>query len=98
MKKALKARWVKALRSGKFEQVAGGLKDEEGGYCCLGVLCAISPAVATRVGKCWENDTLLSDSALEYAGFDDGKQGELATKNDTGQSFGRIATYIEKYL
>lgn len=40
MKKSIKNRWVKALRSGKFKQGFGKLKQDEGDaikYCCLGV-------------------------------------------------------------
>lgn len=35
--KKIKARWLKDLRSGKFEQTRGQLCDLSG-YCCLGVL------------------------------------------------------------
>lgn len=31
--------WVAALRSGKYDQGKGRLRSENGGYCCLGVLC-----------------------------------------------------------
>ncbi|WP_024516788.1 hypothetical protein [Bradyrhizobium sp. Tv2a-2] len=37
----LKAKWVKALRSGKYQQARGQLKDGDR-YCCLGVLCDIA--------------------------------------------------------
>lgn len=36
----IKADWIKNLRSGEFKQARGQLYDpDEGGYCCLGVLC-----------------------------------------------------------
>jgi len=38
MPKAVKERWLKALRSGEYKQGQGMLRDAEGGYCCLGVL------------------------------------------------------------
>lgn len=38
MNKQIKARWVKALRSGKYKQARGVLKNKEGAMCCLGVL------------------------------------------------------------
>jgi len=46
MKKSDVKKWVKALRSGDYEQGAGGLckEDEISGeydYCCLGVACDI---------------------------------------------------------
>lgn len=37
----LKADWVKALRSGEFEQARELLTDGKG-YCCLGVLCKVA--------------------------------------------------------
>ena len=38
-----RAKWVEALRSGKYEQTDGVLRDKEAtGYCCLGVACEIS--------------------------------------------------------
>lgn len=40
---------IAALRSGKYEQCAGRLHDEEGGYCCLGV--ASDLAVKRGVGR-----------------------------------------------
>lgn len=30
--------WVKALRSGEYEQAQGALWDGQNGYCCLGVV------------------------------------------------------------
>ena len=49
MKKDIKTKWVKALRSGKYKQAAGKLKDDNG-YCCLGVLCQLH-AKETKLGK-----------------------------------------------
>ena len=40
MNPEVKAQWVKALRSGKFEQGRFCLR-REGAYCCLGVLCEL---------------------------------------------------------
>ena len=34
--------WVSELRSGKYPQTSGQLRDSEGAYCCLGVACEIS--------------------------------------------------------
>ena len=36
----LRERWVKALRSGKYEQIQSNLRTKHG-YCCLGVLCDV---------------------------------------------------------
>lgn len=98
MKKALKAKWVAALRSGKFKQGEGQLR-LNGKHCCLGVLCEISPAVAKRNANRWpDGETFLSE-ACEYAGFDTHQENELVKLNDTKKfSFKRIATWIEKNL
>lgn len=108
MKTALKAKWVEALRSGEFKQGRGALREENDKtgkteYCCLGVLCAISPAVSKRQSG---GNGYLTDESLAYAGFDNDIQHTLASLNDdgdldgTGKSWGfkRIATYIEKNL
>jgi hypothetical protein len=39
MNPEIKKKWVKALRSGKYEQGRGNLKNSDGQFCCLGVLC-----------------------------------------------------------
>jgi hypothetical protein len=40
MDSSIKQRWVRALRSGKYKQVSGQLRTEDG-FCCLGVLCDV---------------------------------------------------------
>ena len=42
MKKAIKDKWLKALRSGDYKQAKSVLKDDDGCMCCLGVLCDIT--------------------------------------------------------
>lgn len=39
MKEAAAKAWTEALRSGKYKQGAGVLRDESGRFCVLGVLC-----------------------------------------------------------
>jgi hypothetical protein len=39
MDKVIKARWIQALLSGDYEQGQHSLRDSEGKFCCLGVLC-----------------------------------------------------------
>jgi hypothetical protein len=41
MNQEIKAEWVKALRSGEYEQTRGYLRHDDG-YCCLGVLCDLA--------------------------------------------------------
>lgn len=38
----VKALWVDALRSGDYDQGQGLLREVDGGYCCLGVLCDLA--------------------------------------------------------
>jgi hypothetical protein len=50
----LKTKWVEALRSGRYSQATEVLHDEEnGGFCCLGVLCKVMGA---EFGKATEYD------------------------------------------
>ncbi len=39
MDKVWKAKWLEALRSGKYKQGQTRLRDSENNFCCLGVLC-----------------------------------------------------------
>jgi hypothetical protein len=41
MNPEIKAQWLEALRSGKFEQARGLLHVRDDGYCCLGVLAEV---------------------------------------------------------
>ena len=76
----LMKRWVKALRSGKYEQGCGSLKmnvkSEDGlitdkhQYCCLGVLCDIS-----GIGE-WD-DTVYMIEASQDGDFDFDLKGDL---------------------
>lgn len=42
MNPEVKAKWVAALRSGRFKQGREALRDCEDNFCCLGVLCEIA--------------------------------------------------------
>jgi hypothetical protein len=41
MNPEVKAKWIKALRSGEYEQGRGHLRSISNCFCCLGVLCDI---------------------------------------------------------
>ena len=43
LERNFKRRWVAALRSGKYKQTISHLYDR-GGFCCLGVMCALRGA------------------------------------------------------
>lgn len=40
--------WIRALRSGDFEQGTNGLRDVDDKMCCLGVACAVDPMVTWK--------------------------------------------------
>lgn len=106
----LKAKWVEALRSGKYRQARSALIDNHPmgkAFCCLGVLCDV-------LGTQWDGEdeqgllngvevrnpsgSYLSKPILNLVKLDDPTQKILATKNDGGQSFTKIADYIEANL
>lgn len=62
MKADVKAQWVAALRSGTYQQGQAQLRrkiaDGSYQYCCLGVLCAITPEIEFEL-----------DERKDYAGF-----------------------------
>jgi hypothetical protein len=41
MNKEIKAKWLEALRSGRYKQGIGFLRTEENEFCCLGLLCEV---------------------------------------------------------
>lgn len=100
MDKKLKARWLKALRSRKFKQGKGQLKQGSGKaetFCCLGVLCAIVKAFPAT------NDLFLPPALAFEAGISRQVEVVLSNLNDgtnriKAQKFGQIANYIERNL
>jgi hypothetical protein len=75
MDKKLKAKWVKALESGKYRRARGQLKTDSG-YCCLGVLCAITKTPFD------ETDGRLPLSLLQMTGITNQQQSALIGLND----------------
>lgn len=101
MKPSIRDRWIKALRSGKYEQTTGTLchfdsaSSEPISYCCLGVLTHILKDPNGDLGNC----SLLSEEILKKTGLTNPVQEKLANLNDDSKwSFNRIASYIERYL
>lgn len=97
MDKELKAKWIEALRSGKYQQTRAQLYREHAtatdpaGYCCLGVLCKVAPIAIDEPVASMAYGTLhgmLGDKAVD----------KLWTMNDDGASFVQIADYIEANL
>lgn len=55
MKARIKKKWLKALRSGEYEQGQSQLRDTKNQFCCLGVLCNLHaqehPEIAAQQRK-----------------------------------------------
>lgn len=69
MKAEIKQRWLEALRSGRYAQGEGALKQQHDGeekpqYCCLGVLCDLHRISTKRVG--WTDGGAESDDNFSY--------------------------------
>lgn len=98
MKEEFKQPWIDALRSGKYAQVKGALKTDQG-YCCLGVLQEINGRMTDK--QCSNGSYcsvtrkagVLTAQDFEFFGTFD----TLAAMgmNDIGCSFKDIADWIE---
>ena len=109
MNKQIAKKWIAALRSGKYKQTKCALKDKDG-YCCLGVLCAISPwkynftrmtnaphAKNMSLPPIVVNWAGMRSSGGEYQVEGNQYSNVLTARNDEGMSFSEIAKLIEKY-
>jgi hypothetical protein len=114
MNESVKAKWLEALRSGKYKQFRSKLKDGNK-FCCLGVLCDIH---SQETGKKWktqkdgtavyiDSGNVLPVEVAEWAGVSSQNPSvkfgwmsrSLAELNDfTRLSFRDIADLIEKSL
>jgi len=103
--KKVKHKWLKALRSGKYEQGQGALCRKEEvwdskrsrykmnkKYCCLGVACAIGITQPAR------EDGTRSGGYVSNRFLTSETQKDLANMNDNGVSFKKIAQWISKNL
>lgn len=101
--KRVKADWVAALRSGKYEQSRYRLKDDRG-YCCLGVLCEINGALNKQgevvfFGNNTYHEMGLPVELLDCIGLSTGSMDYLTVLNDhRGATFKQIANHIEANL
>jgi hypothetical protein len=104
-----KEAWLAALRSGRYEQTKGRLRDNTGAMCCLGVMCDVVNPDAWKVtesqaGMIVSNTwfgaiSLPPDDFTEALGLDSDQVRYLATLNDDLDcNFQEIADYIEDNL
>jgi hypothetical protein len=113
MNTQVKNTWIKALRSGNYQQAQGALRVNNT-FCCLGVLCDLH---AKATGKRWRNrdggysysgaSAVLPEVVIRWAGLTDddpflgrvqGNPIRAAGLNDKGKDFNYIAKRIERYL
>lgn len=104
MEKADAMKWVRALRSGKYEQGKGCLFNEaKNTYCCLGVACKIMP---DKFFKRPDHETIdVEKSVLKHSkGKIESLGQSLVWLNDNGHdgvgnplNFDRIADIIEEH-
>lgn len=108
MQGELKAKWVEALRSGKYQQCRGGLHDGTG-FCCLGVIADLvrgedrwvpntGPASKEkfRLEQKHPRNVAASDFYTPIEELIGRGRNEFVTMNDDqGRTFTEIADYIE---
>lgn len=87
-------KWVQALRSGRYKQLVGSLRDDIGEhFCCLGVAheCLVGPL---------HNDRQERYSAVRRAlGIDTSMTDKLWMMNDRDRkSFAEIADYVDAII
>lgn len=104
--------WKEALRSKKYDQSKGGLRNQEG-FCCLGVLCDLHrkehdttwdrPGSNSKIGY-KGNLCYLPEEVMKWTGLKttDGRIPadlvSLADANDKGDmNFSEIADLIDTY-
>lgn len=110
MNKLVKRKWVRALRSGEYQQARGTLFKDEAGkvthHCCLAVIMAeMHPSSydgrsAYRYIDVGEDqvDGMVADDLATQWGLDQDSQDVLAKMNDDGSPFPDIADWIEENL
>lgn len=78
MKEHIKDKWIAALLSGEYKQGRTRLKTQDGGFCCLGVLCdlASEEGVGTWKGLNFQSDNFnmpwtswLPPEVVDWAGM-----------------------------
>lgn len=97
----IKNKWVAALRSGKYRQGRGHLRNNNDEYCCLGVLCDVVDTTRWESGyTCYEYEECsgqLPSEMVKYLDISDVNQSSLINMNDIKKStFEEIADWIEK--
>lgn len=105
MKAETKAKWLEALRSGKYKQCEGSLRNDVGGFCCLGVLHDVTGGkwhknrfseICTGSKNRMNSDADMLEGIVFLQGLDRFIAAQLAELNDKGKTFEEIADVIEE--
>ena len=101
MNPELKQKWTEALRSGRYQQTNGYLRDSCG-YCCLGVLCDIVDPNGWSLDEWAEenrhriaDDNELGATGCLTVGLEDDAETHVIEMNDGGTPFTEIADWID---
>lgn len=88
----IKAKWVTALRSGKYKQAHGTLCESDGALCCIGVGAVVAD-------KSFKPVLGATGRAAAVIGLTPEEREKLVELNDIDRkTFRGIAAYIEKNL
>lgn len=104
MEPAIKAKWLTALRSGRFVKGIAALSVEPGRFCCLGVLCELAKEdgiidAYDPMSSIIQEERVLTWSALaSTADRRNDVQCMLARLNDRYEGWNAAIAYIEENL
>lgn len=102
MNPEIKAKWVAALRSGKYKQGRGRLKNTNNEYCCLGVLCALKTNNPLELDRSFPNEDVVLWSGIDKPNpmlmYNDEITPVATLNDDKLLSFSKIADLIEAQL
>lgn len=93
--------WIGALRSGRYKQTAGTLRNDEG-FCCLGVLACRQfgnqKVRRSGLGTIRDLEATMGHKKKDFL-LTNKQESTLITMNDDNHSsFNEIADYIEKKI
>ncbi len=97
MEASLKAKWIEALRSGKYKQGRWALRTKPDHFCCLGVLCDVSSfSEWEENGLCYSYEGALSHlpPVLRNQLTREAKETLMEMNDYSGMSFPDIADWI----
>lgn len=91
--------WVRALKSGQYQQGRGYMKTEDNKYCCLGVAMDIAFAngVTTPGHVNWGKTASMPDAVSDFYGLEKGLGGNAKLKSPE-EAYGTAAASLNDFL